>query len=149
MRFVTLALVVMLLAYLSVEVYRDATEKDRKNPNELLSVQSRYETKTDAQGPITVEVTPRIIPEDRQWKFEVVFDTHSVELDQDPLQVAVLIDDQGTAFKPSAWDGPGPGGHHREGVLIFEAIVPIPKYVEVQVVDLGGIPERSFKWNIQ
>lgn len=147
--FIAIAFVVIALIYLSFSAYRRTNEKDGQNTVEPSLVQKQYETKTDAQGPVTVEVTPQIFPEDRQWKFEMVLDTHSVELDQDPLQVVVLIDDQGNTFKPISWDGPGPGGHHREGILIFEAIIPVPKYIELKIQNVGNIPERSLKWNIQ
>lgn len=139
----------MALSYLSYGVYRNAKEKDGKNTGEPLSTQNQYDTKTDTQGSVTVDVTPQISSGDRQWKFEVILDTHSVELDQDPLQVVVLVDDQGNISQPTAWNGPGPGGHHREGILIFEAITPPPKYIEMKVTNVGNIPERSFKWNIQ
>lgn len=148
-RFIVIALVVMSLIYLSLGWYQKSKEKEERNTGPSSSVQSQYETKKDTQGVVTVEVTPQISQGNRQWKFDVVFDTHAIELDQDPLQVAVLVDDQGNIFKPTAWDGPGPGGHHREGSLIFDAITPIPKYIELKVKDIGSILERSFKWNIQ
>lgn len=149
-RFIIISFMIASLIYLSLTVFRKVNEKYQKKTDEQpLSVQNQYETKTDTQGPVTVEVTPRISPVDRQWKFEVVLDTHSVELDQNPLQVVVLVDDQGNASKPITWSGPGPGGHHREGILIFEAVTPMPKYIEMKIIDVGNIAERSFKWNIQ
>lgn len=147
--FIATAFVVIALIYLSFSAYRSINEKDGQSTVEPLPVQKQYETQTDAQGPVTIEATPQISPEDRQWRFAVVFDTHSVELDQDPLQVVVLVDDQGNTFKPITWDGPGPGGHHREGILIFEAIIPVPKYMELKIKNVGNIPDRSLKWNIQ
>lgn len=148
-RFNIIAFVALSLVYLSFVVYRNANEKYQKSTDEPLSVLNQYETKTDTQGSVTIDVTPRISPEERQWKFEVVLDTHSVELDQDPLQIVTLIDDRMNIFKPIAWEGSGPGGHHREGILVFESVVPAPKYIEVKVKDIGNIPERLFKWNIQ
>lgn len=148
-RFTLIVLVVMSLIALSVFVYRNINEKNRQDRDEPLSVQNRYETKTDTQGSVTVDVTSQISAEDRQWKFAVVLDTHSIELDQDPLQVTILVDDQGREYRPISWEGAGPGGHHREGNLIFDAIIPIPKYIELKVKDIGSIPVRSFKWNIQ
>ena len=135
--------------YLSFSSYRSTNEKDGQNTVESPLVQKQYETKTDTQGSVTVDVTPRISSEGRQWKFEMVLDTHSVEFDQDPLQAVVLVDDQENNFKPISWDGLGPGGHHREGILIFEAIIPVPKYIELKIKNVGNIPERSLKWNIQ
>lgn len=108
--------------------------------------ESRFETKVDEQGQVTIKVAPQV-SNSAQWKFTIVFDTHSVELNQDLLQIAVLTDDQGNTYKPTAWEGPGPGGHHREGILLFESISPTTSYVELRIKNIGGIPERLFKWD--
>lgn len=109
----------------------------------------KWETKTDEQSAVTVTVTPiDISPESAEWKFEVVMDTHSVELDQDMTKSAVLIDDQGKEYTPLKWDGPT-GGHHREGILIFNPISPLPQSLELKIKDIGGIPERLFIWSMQ
>ena len=105
-----------------------------------------WETKSDEQPPVTVMVTPIEFGKNIEvWKFDIAFDTHSGSLDDDLLKVAALIDDGGNLYKPIAWEGPGPGGHHREGILSFNAINPTPKYVELKIKDVGGITERSFK----
>lgn len=107
----------------------------------------RWETKTDAQPPVTVSITPVEFGKNTAvWKFDIAFNTHSGSLDDDPLQIAVLADNQGRIYQPTAWEGPGPGGHHREGTLIFDAISPMPPYIELKIKDVGGIPERLFKW---
>ena len=112
--------------------------------------QKQWETKTDEQLPVTIKVTPIELGEDaKTWRFTIVLDTHSGSLDDDLLAVSSLLGDTGNTYKPTAWEGSGPGGHHREGVLVFEAINPTPTYVELKIKDVGGIPERSFKWNIK
>lgn len=109
-----------------------------------------WESKTDDQPPVTVKVTPVELSKDAgNWKFNIAFDTHSVELDQDLMQIATLMDDKGNVYKPTTWEGAGPGGHHREGILVFNIVNPIPQSVELKIKDAGGIPERLFKWNIQ
>ena len=58
--------------------------------------QQKWETKIDDQASVTVTVTPIILSvESEEWKFDVVMDTHSVELDQDMTKVAILTDDSG------------------------------------------------------
>jgi len=110
----------------------------------------KWETKTDEQASVTVSVTPTdIFPQSKEWKFNVVMDTHSVELNQDLVKSAVLADDQGKEYKPLSWNGSEPGGHHREGVLIWNAIEPTPKSVEIKIKDISEIPERSFKWDLK
>ena len=110
----------------------------------------KWETKTDEQLPVTVKATPIELGANTQtWKFQIVFDTHSGSLDDDLLQIAVLADDAGREYRPIAWEGAGPGGHHREGVLIFNAISPTPPVAELKIRSVGGVPERSFSWSIK
>lgn len=56
-------------------------------------------SQTDKQGQVTVKVTPMALAPDG-WKFEVVFDTHVVALDQDLLSVVALSTPDGRS--PSA-----------------------------------------------
>ena len=65
-----------------------------------------WETKTDDQADVTVTVTPRVLSlQSRGWKFDIILNTHSVELDQDMLSVVVLVDDAGTEYKPARFEG--------------------------------------------
>lgn len=109
-----------------------------------------WETKTDEQLPVTIKVTPVEFGKDvNLWKFDIAFDTHSGSLDQDVLQIATLEDDKGNVYKPTDWEGPGPGGHHLEGILVFRPISPKPASIELKIKDIGGVSERSFKWNLE
>ncbi len=145
--------VALLLAFLlySGAFDREETPTENNPAGQTTSIeQNKWETKTDEQSPVTIKVTPIEFGADaKTWRFSVVFDTHSGSLDDNPLQVAVLRDNKGNTQLPTAWEGAGPGGHHREGVLIFDAINPRPSYVELNVKDVGGIPVRSFRWNIK
>ena len=108
-----------------------------------------WESKTDNQAAVSITVTSiDISSQSKEWKFDIVMDTHSVELDQDMTEFAVLIDDQDKEYKPIGWEGPS-GGHHREGVLVFDPIEPMPKYIELKIKNIGGVTERLFKWNIE
>jgi hypothetical protein len=84
--------------------------------------------------------------------FEVVMDTHSVNLDPYDLgKLAILRDDTGKEFSPTSWLSP-PGGHHRKGELTFAAPDPVKaksaKYFEVVIRDVSGVKERVFKWQL-
>jgi hypothetical protein len=107
--------------------------------------EQKWETKTDEQANVTVVVTPLdLSPRSSQWKFDIGMNTHSVELDQDMTKSVVLVDDQNKEYAPVTWDGPA-GGHHREGVLTFNAITPTPKSINLKISDIGGVI-RNFSW---
>ncbi len=67
------------------------------------------------------------------WDFKVALDTHSGELNDDLVKTAALLDDKGGRHVPVKWEGAGPGGHHRDGTLKFNAISPLPKAIELQI----------------
>ncbi len=114
------------------------------------TAKGNWETQTNDQPPVTIKATPVEFGRGVEtWKFQVVFDTHSGSLDDDPLMAVSLADDQGNAYRPISWEGPGSGGHHREGLLAFKAINPAPSYVELKIKNVGGVPERTFKWNVK
>ena len=120
-----------------------------QNNSDVSSTSQKWESKIDEQGSVTVTVTPTLLSEEsKEWKFDVVMDTHSVELDQDMTKVSVIVDDQGKEYKPLSWEGAEAGGHHREGVLIFNQITPKPKSFELKISDIGGVV-RSFTWQLK
>ena len=75
--------------------------------------------RTFEAGEVTVKITPAKI-EGGGASFEIAFDTHTVELDLDIVANAGLTVG-GTEWPVAGWDGAGPGGHHREGTLRFDA----------------------------
>ena len=142
MKYISYALIVFALGLLSYFVFFNEKPQQREFPN--------WETKVNSEPPITVKVTPVELGRDAgTWKFDIVLDTHSGSLDVDLLQSVLLADDKGNMYKPTSWQGPGPGGHHSEGILIFDEIKPTPSYVELKIKNVGGVAERSFKWNIE
>lgn len=103
---------------------------------------------TSRAGGVTVKVTPTNLAADAQrWQFEVVFDTHSVDLSHDLLKSAALIDAAGRRHAPLAWEGDPPGGHHRKGVLSFDPLKGADE-VRLQIRDVG-VPEREFRWPLK
>lgn len=77
------------------------------------------DTRTVTVGEVEVTMTPTRV-DDAGASFAIVLDTHSVELDLDIADTATLTVD-GQAWTAPAWNGAGPGGHHREGTLTFTA----------------------------
>lgn len=106
------------------------------------------EAQTNSEGPVSVEVTPAE-PGPDKWKFKIILNTHSVELDYDLAKSAVLVDASGKDYLPTGWEGDPPGGHHRSGVLIFEVPNPKPASVTLEIRQIGGVEKRDFSWYIK
>ncbi len=142
---IIVAVVILVLVFSNdrAETGLPAPELEQAAP--VLAVIPEFQSK-DENG-VTVIVTPKLSAE--SWKFEIAFDTHSVELDDDIAAVTTLVDDQGVEYRPLAWEGAGPGGHHREGVLIFDPLVSQSRAFTIIIKNVGGVSERSFSWNIK
>ncbi|MGE5338234.1 MAG: hypothetical protein ACM3PU_10415 [Gemmatimonadota bacterium] len=85
----------------------------------------------------------------KSWAFEVRLDTHSGQLDDDLTREAVLVDEAGRHHAPVAWEGSPPGGHHRQGVLRFLPVSPMPAAIELRIQRTGEPTPRSFKWQLR
>ena len=103
--------------------------------------------KSTANG-VTVAVTPDLRGA-QTWEFKIVLDTHTQDLSDDLLKTAVLLDPRGNRHLPTAWEGAPAGGHHREGVLRFAAIAPMPAYVELEIRRPKEPAPRVFRWQLQ
>lgn len=98
---------------------------------------------------VTVAVTPSDLSADaKTWDFKIVLDTHSADLNDDLVKSALLLDGAGGKFAPINWDGAGPGGHHREGVLRFKPLKPQPAAIELRITRPGEPDPRSFRWQL-
>ena len=107
-------------------------------------------TQKNSQSGVTVDVTPADLSAGaKTWDFNLVLDTHSQDLNDDLTKTAVLLDPSANSYVPVAWEGAGPGAHHREGVLRFKPIVPRPASVELRIQRVGETKPRSFRWPLQ
>ena len=106
------------------------------------------EPQTIEGGSVTVQVTPLAFQLDAPLEFDIAMDTHSVELADDMLKAVVLRDDSGTEYTPTAWDGPGGGGHHREGKIKFAPLTINTKTLTLVVKNIAGVPERVYQWDV-
>lgn len=144
MKKLTIIFIAILLVILAVKLKDSFSTTNTTNP-----VSNGLEIRESNDGPVSVAVTPQSVEEGASsWNFDITLNTHSEELSEDLIAVSQLIDDQGKSYKPTAWEGAPPGGHHREGILKFNLISPRPKSIELKIKNVGGIPERSFKWNL-
>lgn len=142
--FVTLLLVVSALIVACGSA--TAAIETESNPSPVIL---NYEMQSSSENAVTVEVTPlNLANGGNSLDFEVVFNTHSVNLDFDPLAISVLRDDQGREYPAISWDGAGAGGHHRSGKLRFK----VPDYattsIEVVLKGVANVPERVFHWSL-
>ncbi|HEY4483286.1 MAG: hypothetical protein A3I39_01145 [Candidatus Yanofskybacteria bacterium RIFCSPLOWO2_02_FULL_47_9b] len=122
-------------------------------PGPSVSPQALAE-QTKQAGEIAIKVVPIDISQDALvWQFKVVLDTHSGELNQDMVAIAVLVGDN--QQKPAlVWQEESlpagrqaPSGHHREGVLEFTPITPRPRTVELRMSGLGSVTQ-VFTWDL-
>lgn len=106
---------------------------------------------SNTAGPVTIDVE-WVRADSVSLIFNVAMNTHSVDLDGYDLgELAVLRDDVGNEYQPVSWDS-APGGHHRQGRLIF----PLPasmgqgqvKYVEIVIEDVADIEEMVLRWEL-
>lgn len=134
----------IVLAFLFFVVFRNQSDSSPQQQTE----KTLFETQTNEQGQVSIKVTPEVLS-GGQGRFRIVFDTHSVDLNQDLLKIALLTDDQGSAYTPTRWEGSGPGGHHREGTLVFESMNEAVSSIELNLKDVGGVSERLFTWNLK
>ena len=107
-----------------------------------------FESRTDRQNSIRVDVTPLQLEPGRPARFEVRMNTHSVTLSHDMQAVSTLRDNDGNTYTPTAWSGSPPGGHHRRGTLEFPQIQGDPASIELVIRDPADGATRMFEWSL-
>lgn len=106
-------------------------------------------TRTDSGGGVTVKVTPVGLKASGALRFEVVLDTHSVDLDAyDLKRLVVLRDRAGNVYHPTSVESKG-SGHHRSATVIFPTPSNNTKHVELVIQGVAGIKERVFQWELE
>ena len=110
-------------------------------------------TRSDGQGEVTVQVTPLNLDAPAETlDFDIVMDTHSVDLSMDLATLATLTTDTGATVQATLWDAPR-GGHHVEGNLIFPAkidgrtILDDASQLTLTITNVDA-PSRVFEWTI-
>lgn len=114
---------------------------------EATPTQPTYTIQQREENNVTVAVTPLSLSPGSKPTFEIVFETHSVELDFDVPTVTALTDDQETSYGVASWEGSPPGGHHRNGTLTFAQLLPESfKQVTLTFTNISDVPVRTFSW---
>jgi len=117
------------------------------------TTQSGDLTREDSQGAVTVKITPLNLDDpSATLDFDVVLDTHSVDLSMDLTQMAVLRADMGAEVNASAW--PIGSGHHYEATLSFPSqtadgtsLLEGATTLTLVIQDVDA-PERLFEWSL-
>jgi hypothetical protein len=116
---------------------------------EIFGATAPQTTRTNSGGGVTVKVTFLDTKSSSDLRFQVVLDTHSVNLDGYDLKTSSLLrDDSGNSYLPTAVENKG-SGQHRETTLSFAKIAKGSKRVELVVKDIAGVKERIFRWDLQ
>ena len=106
-------------------------------------------TQKSSDRGVTVAVTPLNLSGGVEtWDFKIVLDTHSQDLSDYLVKSATILDDKGNRHPPVKWEGAGPGGHHREGVLRFKPLAPQPQAIELRISRPGEAKPRVFSWQL-
>lgn len=110
-------------------------------------------TRTDTQGAVEFTVTPlNLQASATTLEFQVVMDTHSVDLSWDLAAQSVLKTDTGLEVNGSQWMAGS--GHHYENTLFFPAQTQDgqPLLAAAQTLTLvirnTDVPERAFVWEL-
>ena len=103
-------------------------------------------SQVDSRGGVSFGVAPLNFNINEPLKFEIKIDTHSGSLDFDLAKISFLEDDNGNKYEPLEWQGPSPGGHHLEGVLIFPIINKEAKKIKLTIQDSVL---RIFEWDLK
>lgn len=121
-------------------------ESSELNNNSNLTV-NKFQTLSEDQANVTVEITPKELGADKEKNiFEVIFNTHSVELDFDFDKTITLEDDLGNTYTALEWTG-NRGGHHVSGDIIFPGLDNNAKEITLKIIDIADVA-RSFKWEL-
>lgn len=108
-----------------------------------------YETKSNKQNRVRVDVRPVQLLPGKPAKFEIRMNTHSGDLSQDLVAACTLKDNSGREYHPTSWDGSPPGGHHRSGVLEFSELGEGAESITLVIREVANVPERVFNWSIE
>ncbi len=121
-------------------------QTSNKSSQQVRTENSKYATQQNQEAEVTVKVTPLKLFSKENPEFDIILDTHSVNLDKLLKDISVLEDDKGNIYNPISWSG-GTGGHHIEGKLVFQSLSEGAKSVRLTIKGIGGV-DRIFRWSL-
>jgi len=116
----------------------------------LASADAQEKAKQSVRGG-GVKVSVELMEQTRNGAtFQIIMDTHSVNLDVYSFeQIVRLCDVGGRELVPTSVEGIEGSGHHRKATLQFPWPQPKPKTVELVIKDVASVPERLFRWTVE
>lgn len=108
-----------------------------------------YEMRSNRENRVRVDVKPVQLTPGQPPRFEVRMNTHSETLGEDMVAVSSLKDNAGRVYQATAWQGSGPGGHHRKGVLEFPKLEDNTDSITLIIRKVANVPERTFEWSVE
>ncbi|MDP2639022.1 MAG: hypothetical protein Q8P06_02535 [Candidatus Azambacteria bacterium] len=136
-------LLILIIVLASITAYFLIGKNVAKEENFWSSSGSEIKT-SDING-VSFKVTFLDFAPENPLRFDVKIDTHTGSLDFDLAKVSFLEDDKGNKYEPLEWQGPPPGGHHLEGILIFPVINKEANKIKLNIQDNF---QRAFEWNL-
>lgn len=107
-----------------------------------------FKTERNTDGEVSISVIPQFSQAVDFVDFKVSMSTRSGDLSMDMAHAAVFEDEDGTVHFPTSWEGDAPGGHKREGTLHFGTFKPMPKKVDLTILNVGTVAQRKFSWMV-
>jgi len=115
----------------------------------IIAAESLGTVQSVAGGGVTAKVTFLNPKSGDEPRFQIVLDTHSVNLDGYDLKaLATLRDDAGKAYASTGMENKG-SGHHREATVRFTKVSAEAKRLELVIKEVAGVKERVFRWNLE
>ncbi len=122
-------------------------------PSATAAEERQVQTRIDSQGAVVVEVTPLDFGDEDELRFQVLMNTHSVDLSMDISALSSLETELGVRVPAVSWDGPA-GGHHISGILVFPAqvdgqsILAGARQLILVLRNIDAI-DRTFVWELE
>lgn len=104
-----------------------------------------FKTERDTSGEVSISVIPDFA---KGIDFKISMSAKGGKLSHDMMRSAVFEDEDGTVHLPTSWEGDAPGERKREGVLHFGTFTPMPKKVDLTILNIGTVPQRKFSWMV-
>jgi len=110
---------------------------------------SAYETRSNRENQVRVDVKPVQLAPGQPARFEVRMNSHSETLGEDMVAVSSVKDSAGRIYQATAWQGSEPGGHHRTGVLEFPKLENNTESITLIIRKVAKVPQRTFEWLVE